>query len=71
MRRRAPGSSELATQRVETDEPSRASYIAHRVAEVNVGIFPERRTADELEHDDVWEEALAAIVAAVEGGLGE
>ena len=49
------------TLRVETDEPSRASYIAHRVAEVNVGIFPERRTADELEHDDVWEEALAAM----------
>lgn len=49
------------TLRVQTDEPSRASYISHRVAEVNVGIFPERRSADELEHDDVWEEALAAM----------
>ena len=47
--------------RVQTDEPSRASYIAHRVAEVNVGIFPERRSGDELERGDVWEEALAAM----------
>ena len=31
------------------------------MAEVNEGMFPERRSADELEHNDVWEEALAAM----------
>ena len=41
---------------VATEE--RATYISQRVAEVNEGIFPERRSARELEHDDVWEEAL-------------
>lgn len=43
------------------EEASRASYIARHVAEVNVGMFPERRSADELEHEDAWEEALAAM----------
>ena len=42
-------------------EPSRSAYISRHVAEVNVGMFPERRSADELEHNDVWEEALAAM----------
>lgn len=39
----------------------RSAYIASHVAEVNVGMFPERRSADDLEHEDVWEEALAAM----------
>ncbi len=42
-------------------ESSRASYISRHVAEVNVGMFPERRSADELEKHDIWEEALAAM----------
>lgn len=40
------------------DTAERATYISRHVAEVNEGIFPERRTARELEHEDVWEEAL-------------
>lgn len=43
------------------DEPSRSAYISRHVAEVNVGMFPERRSADELDNVDAWEEALAAM----------
>ena len=39
----------------------RASYIARHVAEVNEGMFPERRSSDELDHKDAFEEALAAM----------
>ena len=46
-------------------EDSRASYIARHVAEVNVGMFPERRSAEDLEHEDVWEQALAAMGEAI------
>jgi hypothetical protein len=46
-------------ERIETS--SRSAYIAGRIAEVNEGLFPERRSVDELEHDDVFEQALAAM----------
>ena len=39
----------------------RATYISRHVAEVNEGMFPERRSSDELDHKDVFEEALAAM----------
>lgn len=39
----------------------RASYISRHVAEVNEGMFPERRSSDELDHKDAFEEALAAM----------
>ena len=51
----------VAREQVATEAESRASYISQRVAEVNVGMFPERRSAEELEHEDVWEQALAAM----------
>ena len=39
----------------------RADYISKNVAEVNVGIYPEHRTADDLEREDVWDLALKAM----------
>ena len=39
----------------------RATYISRHVAEVNEGMFPERRSSDELDHKDAFEEALAAM----------
>ena len=47
------------------DTAERATYISRHVAEVNEGIFPERRTAKELEHEDVWEEALVNMSATI------
>lgn len=43
------------------DRDARAAYISKRVAEVNLGMFPERRGADDLDHEDAWEVALAAM----------
>ena len=40
---------------------ARASYISKHVAEVNVGMFPERRSASDLEHNDEWDMAIAAM----------
>lgn len=51
----------VPTPVVSTDDGARSAYIARHVAEVNVGMFPERRSGDELEHEDVFEEALAAM----------
>ncbi len=51
----------VPTPAVAADGDARSSYIARHVAEVNVGMFPERRSGDELEHEDVFEEALAAM----------
>lgn len=55
------GNKPVASKAKVDAEPSRSAYISRHVAEVNVGMFPERRSADELEHNDVWEEALAAM----------
>ena len=43
------------------DASERASYIASHVAEVNVGMFPERRSVEDLEQGDIWEQALEAM----------
>lgn len=43
------------------DGKTRASYIASHVAEVNVGMFPERRSVEDLEQGDIWEQALEAM----------
>ena len=61
---RQQSTSESAS--VAAGESSRASYISHHVAEVNVGVFPERRSAEELEHGDVWEQALAAMGESID-----
>lgn len=40
---------------------TRADSIASRVAYVDEGAFPEHRTAEELDIEDLWAEALAAL----------
>lgn len=47
-------------RRAESPRPSRAARIAHSVAEVDQGAYPERRSVRELD-DDVWEQALRAM----------
>lgn len=42
-------------------QPSHAAVIARRVAEVDQGKYPARRTSAELDHDDMWDAALAAM----------
>ena len=52
----------MPAQRVNTSEvPSRSTYISRHVAEVDEGMFPERRSIDDLKHEDVWEQALEAM----------
>ena len=59
------GAAESSASVPAAADDSRATYISRRVAEVNEGMFPERRSADELEHEDVWEQALAAMGEAI------
>lgn len=57
----APLQATGASVAIASESDSRSSYISKHVAEVNLGMFPERRSVDELEGGDVWEEALAAM----------
>lgn len=43
------------------DTLARAKSIAQSVPEVNIGAYPAIRTADELDHKDLWEEALNSM----------
>ena len=58
-----PQMSRAAAERFERNAHAsrRAAYISQNVAEVNVGIYPERRTVAELDNDDVWDLALQAM----------
>ena len=47
--------------RFDGEHQERASYISSHVAEVDEGMFPERRSMDDLDNNDVWEEALSAM----------
>lgn len=40
---------------------ARSSYISKSVAEVNVGVYPEHRSGDDLDHKDDWDRALEAM----------
>lgn len=52
-------------QPVEPRRPSagetRSAYISKNVAEVDVGIYPEHRSAAELDGEDIWDMALKAM----------
>lgn len=54
-------SADLHRSRFTGEGKDRASYIASHVAEVNEGVFPERRSVDDLDSHDAWEEALSAM----------
>ena len=47
--------------RPETSAERTSASIAMRVALVDEGVYPEKRTADDLDREDVWESALAAL----------
>ncbi|EHF01225.1 hypothetical protein HMPREF1008_01705 [Olsenella sp. oral taxon 809 str. F0356] len=49
-----------ASRKAAPPTPSRAARIAHSVAEVDQGAYPEQRSARELD-DDIWEQALKAM----------
>lgn len=49
-----------------TDGAKRSAYISKNVAEVRVGMYPEHRTAEELDQDDMWERALKAMGERIE-----
>ena len=57
---------ETASRRINVEDASRAEYISHHVAEVNVGVFPEKRTGADLEHEDVWAQSMAAITETID-----
>lgn len=40
---------------------ARSRIIARRVPEVNQGIYPPQRMGSDLDHEDIWEMALAAM----------
>lgn len=40
---------------------SRSAIIASRIAEVDQGVFPARRDVRDLDHDDMWDAALASM----------
>ena len=40
---------------------ARSRIIARRVPEVNQGVYPAKRGASDLDHEDIWETALAAM----------
>ena len=40
---------------------ARAALVARRIAEVDEGLFPVKRNVAELDHDDVWDMALAGM----------
>lgn len=52
----------MPVQQIETEAgTSRSMYISRHVAEVNEGMFPERRSIDDLKHEDAWDQALEAM----------
>lgn len=53
--------SEHSAEPASNAATSQSAYISRRVSEVEVGLFPERRSIDELEKGDMWEEALVAM----------
>ena len=55
------GSTSAAHFELNAEASRRADYISKNVAEVNVGVYPEHRTAEDLEHEDVWDLALKAM----------
>lgn len=52
---------QLEPSQVVAGSSERSAYITENVAAVDQGAFPERRSADELEGEDLWEIALRAM----------
>lgn len=48
---------------VPKDRAGRLAYLTQRIAEVDEGVFPERRDPEELDSDDLWDLAMAKMDA--------
>ena len=55
------GIAEIGAEAIPEDFTNHAADISSRISYVDQGVFPEKRTIDELEHADDWTLALAAI----------
>ena len=55
------GIAEIGAEAIPEDFTNHAADISSRISYVDQGVFPEKRTIDELEHADEWTLALAAM----------
>lgn len=55
------GITEIGAEAIPDDFSNAAADISSRISYVDQGVFPEKRTIDELEHTDDWAQALAAM----------
>lgn len=55
------GITEIGAEAIPDDFSNAAVDISSRISYVDQGVFPEKRTVDELEHTDDWALALAAM----------
>ncbi len=55
------GIAEIGAEAIPEDFTNHAADISSRISYVDQGVFPEKRTIDELEHTDDWTLALAAM----------
>lgn len=55
------GITEIGAEAIPDDFSNAAADISSRISYVDQGVFPEKRTIDELEHTDDWALALAAM----------
>lgn len=55
------GIAEIGAEAIPEDFTNHATDISSRISYVDQGVFPEKRTIDELEHVDDWTLALAAM----------
>ena len=55
------GIAEIGAEAIPEDFTNYAADISSRISYVDQGVFPEKRTIDELEHADDWTLALAAM----------
>lgn len=56
----------LSRSKARIDTVKRSETIAARVANVNIGQYPAKRTVDELDHADLWEAALTSMNNRIE-----
>lgn len=55
------GIAEIGAEAIPEDFTNHAADISSRISYVDQGVFPEKRSIDELEHADDWTLALAAM----------
>lgn len=56
----------LSSSKARIDTVKRSETIAARVANVNIGQYPAKRSVEELDHADLWEAALTSMNNRIE-----